>query len=59
MSFTPVRMKRLLTHDRFLHHTFEELKNKGVSDEDEALKMVFNSYVLNHPMKKNAYHYLT
>ncbi|MFC5794557.1 hypothetical protein ACFPUW_12635 [Thalassorhabdus alkalitolerans] len=51
-------MKKLLETDRFLHHTFEEIK-RSIGDEDEALKMVFDAYVLKEPMMRNAYVHLT
>ncbi|MFC5712575.1 hypothetical protein ACFPU1_07265 [Thalassorhabdus alkalitolerans] len=58
MSYQESRMKKLLETDRFLHHTFEEIK-RSIGDEDEALKMVFDAYVLKEPMMRNAYVHLT
>ncbi|WP_216828398.1 hypothetical protein [Alkalihalobacterium elongatum] len=58
MGYNPVKMKKLLTVDKFLHGTFEDVKEK-VGCEDTALEMVFQTYVMKERIHQNAYVHLT
>ncbi len=58
MSYNPTKMKKLLELDHFLLETFKELQH-GIDDENAALEMIFESYVMRDPIIKNAYLHLT
>ncbi|WP_218970612.1 hypothetical protein [Alkalihalobacterium alkalinitrilicum] len=51
-------MKKLLEVDRFLHGTYEDVKEK-VGCEDTALEIVFQTYVMKEKILQNAYVHLT
>ncbi|SDI67869.1 hypothetical protein [Alteribacillus bidgolensis] len=58
MDFQQERMKQMIEHDRFLHASYmEAIETCG--DESAALKLLFDTYVQNEPMMRNAYEHLT
>ncbi|MDT8859581.1 hypothetical protein N0O92_04990 [Alkalihalobacillus sp. MEB130] len=58
MTYQRDRMKRLLGHDRFLTEAFEEAL-QFTRDEDQALHLLFRSYITGDPIFTNAYNLLT
>ncbi|MCL7748158.1 hypothetical protein [Halalkalibacter alkaliphilus] len=58
MTYHPERMKVLLTYDRFLKSTYEEVL-QFTKDEESALHYLFTSYITTEPIFKNAYEQLT
>ncbi len=58
MGYNPIKMKKLLEVDRFLHGTYEDVKEK-VGCEDTALEIVFQTYVMKEKILQNAYVHLT
>lgn len=58
MNYNRLKMQKLLEVDRFLHDTFLEV-NGTLNNEEEALKILFDTYVMNEPIFRNAYFHLT
>ncbi|MFV8827279.1 hypothetical protein [Alkalihalobacterium sp. APHAB7] len=58
VGYNALKMKKLLEVDRFLHGTYEDVKEK-VGCEDTALEMVFQTYVMKEKILQNAYVHLT
>ncbi|WP_209121931.1 hypothetical protein [Alkalihalobacillus sp. BA299] len=58
MGYNPMKMKRLLEVDKFLHCTYQDVKEK-IGCEDTALEMVFETYVMKEKILQNAYVHLT
>lgn len=58
LSYNRIKMEKLLEVDRFLRDTFHEL-NGELNNEEEALRILFDTYIMNEPIFQNAYFHLT
>ncbi|WP_179295370.1 hypothetical protein [Bacillus sp. FJAT-45350] len=58
MTYDATRMRKLLEVDKFLLGTYEEVK-RGIGDDNVALEIVFQTYVIREPIIQNAYLHLT
>ncbi|MFB4162844.1 hypothetical protein ACE1TI_03155 [Alteribacillus sp. JSM 102045] len=58
MNFQQERMRQMIENDRFLHASYKEAV-ETCGDEAAALKLLFEKYVQNEPIMRNAYEHLT
>ncbi|MFB5661322.1 hypothetical protein ACE4RR_05830 [Alteribacillus sp. HJP-4] len=58
MEFHAERMRQMVNTDPFLEASFSEAV-QSIGDEQEALRMVYDSYIHHDHMMKNAYVHLT
>ncbi|KMK74742.1 hypothetical protein [Alkalihalobacillus pseudalcaliphilus] len=58
MIFQTYRMQQLLHHDPILRSTYHEIF-AYINNEEQALRFLFEQYVIKEPIFQNAYLHLT